>query len=54
MDVEKITEILLIVFAFLIITYNLIINIGTECFDKVSMIMSVFALIYSAFLRMIK
>jgi len=53
MDVNKIAEIILIVFAFLIIVYNLILAVGTPCFDKLSMIMFVFALIYSAFLRMI-
>jgi len=53
MEIELIADVILIVFVFLIIIYNFVVTSGTECFDRFSVIMSLFALIYSIFLRII-
>lgn len=52
-NIEKVAETILIIFATLIITYNLITTAGTECYDKLSMLMSIFVLAYTIFMRII-
>ena len=53
MGTKKLADILLLVIVSLIIVYNFIITAGTDCFDKFSMGLSLFALIYTIFLRII-
>ena len=49
----RIAGILLILLSLLIIITNLVENFGTDCFNMRQMILSIFCLIYSVFLRII-
>ena len=53
MDIRKLADTLLLIIVTLIIIYNFIITAGTDCFDKFSMSLSLFALMYTIFLRII-
>ena len=54
MNFRRNLEITLLFFSAMIIVYNFILTGGTECFDKFSMTMSIFALMYAIFLRIIQ
>ncbi len=51
MDAKNLAEILLLIMALLIILYNFLTTLGGSCFDTFSIILSLFALLYSLLLR---
>ena len=50
METLKSLKIGLLVFVFMVIIYSYLTTIGTECLDKFSVLLSLFALIYEAIL----
>ncbi len=44
---------LLIIYSGIVIVHNLVVNYGTACFDILSMVLSLFALMYSVFMRVV-
>jgi hypothetical protein len=53
MELEELAELLLIIFSILILLYDFVIDSGTGCLDKLSISMSLFALFYTLFLRIV-
>lgn len=51
MSLKRFTEVALIVFAIMILLYNYIGTYGTDCYDKLTMNLTIFMLIYSIILR---
>tara|TARA_Y100000034_G_scaffold100307_2_gene123565 strand:+ start:1664 stop:1825 length:162 start_codon:yes stop_codon:yes gene_type:complete len=53
MELKKLADVLLLIITILIIVYNILTTLGTECFDKFSMVLSLFAIGYTIFLRIL-